>query len=231
MDFSLEVIKNRKESSDAISLKFRKPDIAYKAGQYMLYTLPVEDQKGNSRPFSISSAPSEDFLMLTTKLTGSPFKEKLSSLIEGESINAKGPFGRFLMEFADRHIMIAGGIGITPFRSMIKNALDIGMKTEMVLLYSNKIPEEIAYREELEAWDGRNKHLKVVHTITRPDESGEAWAGRVGRIDEKMIREFAKGDEIFYVCGPPALVTSMLETLKKMNIPESRIRSESFVGY
>ncbi len=230
-EFSLHVLENEEECKDAITLKFLKPQIDYKAGQYLMYSLPVEDPKGNIRPFSLASSPTEDFLLFTTKLTGSVFKNTLATLKKGDVINARGPFGKFVLENSPKHLMIAGGIGITPFRSMIKYAVDTKTKQQITLLYSNKIPEEIAYRDELEKWQKQNKFLRVIQTITRPEESNEQWSGRTGRIDDALIKEHSDVDTMFYVCGPPGMVDAMLELLKQIGIPEERIRLERFAGY
>jgi len=229
--FLLEILDNKKESIDAITVKFLKPQIDYKPGQYLLYSLPVEDPKGNSRPFSLASSPTEDFLMLTTKLSGSVFKNKLASLNKGDTINARGPFGRFVLQDSKKHLMIAGGIGITPFRSMIKYAIENKIKQSITLFYSNKVPEEIAFRNELDKWQQRNENFKLIHTITRPEESKEQWSGRVGRIDSELIKEHLDIDTIIYVCGPPGMVDAMLELLKEIGVPDERVRAERFAGY
>ncbi|MBI4018115.1 MAG: FAD-dependent oxidoreductase [Candidatus Aenigmarchaeota archaeon] len=229
--FSLQVLENTKEASDSIRVKFVKPDIHYKPGQYMIYELPVQDPKGPARDFSLASSPTEDFLMLTTKLTGSPFKQKLAQLRVGDVIDASGPFGGFTIADGPRHLFVAGGIGITPFRSMIKFATDRKLQQEITLLYSNKVPEEIAFRDELEKWRQQNENLKVVHTITRPEESAEKWNGRTGRVDAGLIKENLDAETVVYVCGPPAMVDAILALLKDMDVPEQRTRAEKFEGY
>ncbi|MBI2579224.1 MAG: FAD-dependent oxidoreductase [Candidatus Aenigmarchaeota archaeon] len=229
--FSLVVLESRKEAADTMAIKFEKPQIDYKPGQYMLYELPVQDPEGPTRSFSLASSPTESFLMLTTKLTGSVFKSKLAQMKKGDTINASGPSGRFVLQDSPKHLFIAGGIGITPFRSMIKYAVDTELQEKITLLYSNKVPEEIAFFDELDKWQNQNRFLRVVHTITKPEESEEQWNGRVGRIDAALIKEHLDAETIVYVCGPPGMVDAMVAVLKDIGVPEKRIKAERFEGY
>jgi ferredoxin-NADP reductase len=131
-------------------------------------------------------------------------------------------------------VMIAGGIGISPFRGMIKFALDSGFDEPIVLAYSARTPEEFAFRAELDSIAQRLKNLKVLYTVTRPKESKLSWKGRVGRIDEQFIREAAAGLENpnFYVAGLPEMVESTLGILQsRLGLPEERLWWEPFRGY
>ena len=120
-----------------------------------------------------------------------------------------------------------GGIGITPFRDMIKYATDKKLQIKLTLLYSNKTPDETCYRDEWPLFEKQNPNLKVVNTIT--DDPN--WQGRKGRINEPLIREFSSENTLFYICGPPAMVAGLFELLKIMNVPMSSIRMEKFAGY
>lgn len=234
----LEVMENKKITLDvqAIKLDLGGNDFAYKPGQYVNMTLEVEnDPKGNTRQFSIASSPTEDFLMFATKISDSPFKQKFSKLEKGDVVKVRGPFGQFILEEDPnkQHVMLSGGIGITPLRAMIKYATDKKLPLKIVLLYSNKTPEEIAFSEEFEKWEKQNENLKIVNTITRPEESKEKWEGKTGRIDDRMIREFVpdfKKAE-FYVVGPPGMVDAMVDILEEMKISEEQINVEHFTGY
>lgn len=185
---------------------------------------------GDDRAFSLASSPTEDFLMISIKMTGSGFKEKLDAL-EGQEVTITGPFGRFVFEEGKKqnhsHVMIAGGIGVTPFRSMIKYATDKSLDDRIILLYSNKTEGDISFLEELKHMQNQNKNLSIVHTLTQTESSDY----RTGRIDENLIREEVDDikNSIFYVCGPPVMVDTMVQMLKEMGIKE--IRFERFVGY
>jgi ferredoxin-NADP reductase len=126
--------------------------------------------------------------------------------------------------------MITGGIGITPFRSMIKYCADNGTKSQIILLYGNRNEENIAFKEELEMLTRQNRNLKIVHTLSQPNEN---WKGRQGYIDLQMITEEVPDylERVFYVCGSPELVTSILNVLKTLKITENNVKTENFSGY
>ena len=234
----LELMETKQEAPGTRSFKFdfHETQFTYKPGQYISMQLDVEDPRRNTRSFSLASSPTEsDFVMICTRITDSPFKQKLNSLTPGTRVSVRGPSGRFVLEENEsRHaVLLSGGIGITPFRNMVKFATDSKLDTKMTLLYSNGIPEEIIFREELEHLQKINPNLKVINTITRPDESKVPWQGRVGRIDERLVRESVPDvrDSIFYVCGPPSMVESLVSTLAVIGVATEQIKTEKFTGY
>ena len=208
----------------------------YLPNQFVVLGLQdVQDPRGSDRPFSLSSSPTEtDAIAITTKMTGSPFKERLASLEEGEEAMIRGPMGDFVLDPARPAVMLAGGVGITPLRGMIHYAADMDLPIPVVLLYSNKVPEEIAFREDLEDVAGKWGSLKVIHTITQPKESKTSWAGRTGRIDAALVKEGADGlkNPAIYVAGTPAFGERMVRLLNsEVGVPEEDIRVERFRGY
>ena len=228
--FELEVTKVKYETHDVFSTYFSRDNFDYKPGQYVILELDAEDLEGNTRPLSIASSPTEGFILLSTKIRDTPFKQKLIALKPGDKVKVKGPMGMFtLKEDAKEIVFLGGGIGITPFRDMIKYATDKKLPIKLTLLYSNKTAADIVYKDEWEAFQKQNPNLKVVHTIT--DDA--SWHGRKGRINEAMIKEFCSdvNTAIFYICGPPGMVTGLYELLKTMNIPQSNIKIEKFAGY
>ena len=228
--FELEVTKVKYETHDVFSTYLSRDNFDYKPGQYVILEIDVEDLEGNTRPLSIASSPTEGFILLSTKIRDTPFKQKLVTLKPGDKVKVKGPMGMFtLKEDAKEIVFLGGGIGITPFRDMIKYAADRKLAIKLTLLYSNKTAADIVYKDEWEAFQKQNPNLKVVHTIT--DDA--SWHGRKGRINEAMIKEFCSdvNTAIFYICGPPGMVTGLYELLKTMNIPQSNIKIEKFAGY
>ena len=226
--FELEVTKVKYETHDVFSTYFSK-GFDYKPGQYLMLEIDVEDPEGNTRPLSIASSPTEDFILLSTKIRGTPFKQKLAALNAGGKVKVMGPMGNFILkEDAKEIVFLGGGIGITPFRNMIKYACDKKLPIKMTLLYSNKAPADICYKDEWPLFEEQNPNLKVVNTIT---DATTNWNGRTGRINEAMIREFSSADTLFYICGPPGMVTALSELLKTMNVPISNIKIEKFAGY
>lgn len=226
----LEIVKVKYETYDVFSTYFSRDNFDYKPGQYVILELDVKDLEGNTRPLSIASSPTEDFILLSTKIRDTPFKQKLVTLKQGDKVKAKGPMGIFtLKDDAKEIVFLGGGIGITPFRDMIKYATDKKLAIKMTLLYSNKTPNDICYKDEWDAFEKQNPHLKVVNTIT--DDA--SWHGRKGRINEAMIREFCSdlNSTLFYICGPPGMVDALYNLLKAMNIPQQNIKIEKFAGY
>ncbi len=228
----------RRETPSVTTFRFdtQGSGFSYLPNQFVFLGLPgVQDPRGPFRPFSLSSSPTEtDVLAITSKMTGSPFMDRLASLEEGEEALVRGPLGIFLLEPTRPAIMLAGGVGVTPFRGMIRYAADSKSTNPIVLLCSSKVPEEIVFRGELDdlakAWGG----LKVVHTITRPEESRTAWAGRTGRIDATLVREALDGlnNPVPYVCGTPTSVEAMVRLLRfEVGFPRESIRVERFKGY
>ncbi|MCH8022916.1 MAG: FAD-dependent oxidoreductase, partial [Thaumarchaeota archaeon] len=129
-------------------------------------------------------------------------------------------------------VFLGGGIGITPFRSMAKFATDSNSQYRILLLYSSRSSQEIIYRTLWEELEKTNSNLKVVHTISRPEES-KGWTGKTGRIDAGLIRETVSdlNNTIFYICGPPGLVRALNEMLMLIRIDVHNVLVESFSGY
>lgn len=221
------------ETPTIISVKFKKENINYRAGTYMVYLLDVQDAKGNFRDFSFASSPTEDFILISTRITGTPYKQKLASLKKDDKVSVKGPFGHFFFYPEKEAVMIAGGIGITPFRSMTKYAIDSKLDTKITLFYGSRTPEEIAFRKELYSWQKTNPNFKVVNVISSIKDSKEQWNGLTGFIDEKIIRSNLNhlNNKLFYICGPPPMVDAMFDLLKLIGVKEEDIRVEHFTGY
>lgn len=236
--YHLPLVDEQRETPDVVTFRFARDaeKLQYQAGQYVALKLQdVQDPRGNVRPFTLSSSPTEeDFISITSKMTGSPFKERLLSFEEGEEAEVRGPMGWFTLDPNRPAVMIAGGIGITPFRSMLRDAADRGLNPTIVLLYSNSTPEEITFREELEELAEKLRKLKVVHTISHPERSKSPWHGRTGRINAAMIRLETEGLEgaLHYVCGPPSMVEDISKLLKEgLSLEQGDIRVEKFTGY
>lgn len=207
----------------------------YLPNQFVNLKLPgVQDPWGPMRRFSLSSSPTEDHMSITTKLTGSPFKEALLALRPGDEAQVMGPLGHFVLDPERPAVMIAGGIGIAPFRGMVRYAFDRGLETPVVLLYSNRTPEDITFKGELDGLARELPTLRVIHTITRPNDARVPWGGRVGRIDAGLIQGATQGliGPLYYICGLPEMVEDMALILYRgLGIPAQDIRVERFMGY
>ena len=226
----LTFISKKEEAKDTMTFVFEKPkNHNHAAGQYF-----VMDINGDPRTFSYASSPTEDNIFFTTRMTGSQFKMKLLELKKGDKIQAKGPFGMFtLKEDAENIVMVAGGIGITPMRSMIKYATDKKLKTKITLFYFNKIPESIAFRNDLEVLEAKNKNFELINAITNPKDSKEKWRGETGYLTKELMDKclHTMSDKIFYVSGPPGFVSNVNATIMKQKVPANKIITENFTGY
>jgi len=237
--FELRLIRQETAAWGTVALAFEKPaGFRFKAGQSVDLTLidpPETDAKGSRRALSIVSAPFEDELVFATRLRDSAFKRTLWGLQPGAKVRIEGPFGSFGLhgDVTRPAILLAGGIGITPFMSMIRHALHDAAKRRLVLLYSNRQPRDAAYLAELQQLASRHGDwLEFTPTMTERVSPTE-WQGRQGLIDRALIAsviaEHAR--PVFYVVGPPAMVAAMKELLAGSGVSEDDIRSEDFGGY
>lgn len=232
MKFETSVDEIIKRTDDVKSFRFKRPEgFDYDPGQFLFLTIPIGG-KENTKHFTISSSPTEkEFIEFTKKITDHEFSVALARLEIGDWAQIDGPYGDFTFKGEHPRIgMMTGGIGITPLRSIIKYCSDAGVKSQITLLYGNRSEENIVFREELDLLKEKNPNLRVVHTLSRP---GDGWSGRRGHIDIEMVREEIPdyAARVFYVCGPPALVSECENILKALKIPESKIIAEDFPGY
>lgn len=217
-------------------------DISWLPGQYYYFTvltLTHPDPKGATRHFTIHLSPTEGKRIgFTTRMRSeSGYKQSLDAIKIGTEFDGEGPEGTYILDENENppaggeHVLLAGGIGITPFRAFIKYNVDKGLKDIKIhLIYANSKPAEIAFRRELEDWAKVADNIQVSFTVSEPDKS---WKGLVGRIDEAMVKKLTSNfkDPTYWLCGPPGMVGAMNELMAKMNIPSSKVRSEKFSGY
>ncbi len=223
--FSAPLLKVTKETSDVMTFRFGA-EIDFKPGQFVM--LKVGER---SVAYSISSSPTDrGYIEISMKMGPSDFKKALAAAKPGDVFEIKGPYGVFLFDESRDAIMLAGGIGITSLRSMIRYATTKKLPVRIDLIYSNKTPDDIAFMEELESMGKKNPKFNVMNTITRPE--GRAWKGATGRIDANMIKKISGWEKrVFYVCGPDAMVEGMMQLLKEIDVEEGQIKCEKFTGY
>jgi ferredoxin-NADP reductase len=223
----LKLIEKKQETKDVTSFIFQSPEkIQWLPGQYLHYVLHHEptDDRGSDRWFTNSAAPFENNIRITTRYAtevSSTFKQKLFSLKEGKSIEFSVISGDFTLDVPeDNHVFIAGGIGVTPFRSILKQLDHDKKPINVTLLYANR-DQDVVFKDELEAIAANNPGLKI-HYVFSPEH-----------VDENKIRELVPDimTPIFYVSGPEPMVDALSETLKKMGIKEEHIKGDWFPGY
>ncbi len=208
----------------------------YIAGQFLEWSLPHKqaDSRGTRRYFTISSSPSEKDILLTVKIPEKPstFKSALKNLPIGESIYATSLEGDFIEPKKNdiHYIFIAGGIGITPFRSIIKYLLDTNQQISITLFYAASLQEEFVYKE-LFAEAEKKLEIKTVYIITK--DAPKDWQGEVGHIDEQMIKRYVNNEKqsMYYISGPQPMVLAYEKMLSNMNISKSYIKTDYFPGY
>jgi ferredoxin-NADP reductase len=222
-----------------MAFHFAKPaDFKFQAGQSMNVSLidpPETDGKGNSRSFSIASAPYENELAIATRMRDTAFKRVLKSMPAGGRVGLRGPAGTFTLDGADTRpaVFLAGGIGITPFVSMSRHAAHDRLTRELWLFYSNRRPEDAAFLEELAALPRRNPRYRFVGTMAEMAKSSRPWSGETGFLDRAMLERHLKdlAASVYYVAGPPGLVEAMRKMLADAGVEDEAIRTDEFFGY
>jgi ferredoxin-NADP reductase len=185
--------------------------------------------------FSLVSAPFEQDLIIATRMRDSAFKRALAAAPVGTRVTLDGPFGSLTLHNKRSRpaVLIAGGIGITPFMSMLRQATHDELVHQILLLYSNRQPEDAAFLAELQGLEKRNRNLRVVATMTQAEQSPQPWGGESGSINATLLKKTAATfvDPIYYLVGPPAMVEAMRQTLKSTGVDDDDVRSEEFYGY
>lgn len=234
--FTGTLLEKIQRTSDTTSYRFsRPPEYTFEAGQF--YTITVPSPEGPlTHTFSHCDSPTEDFVELTTRLTGSAFKNVLDALPLGAQVALRGPMGRFVFRYgAPKIAFLTGGVGITPIRSMLRYLADTGGAgrtdgQELVLFYGCMTEDGILYRDEIDGFARAIPGLRVVLVITNPAES---WTGHRGFITADVIRAELADPSAFtyYVVGPPPMIVAMDKVLGELEIPEPQRVVENFAGY
>jgi len=257
--YELTLLEKQKfEGTDIMSFKFSRQNeqqggpnsdnktyLDYTAGQFAFFDIGgvSNDPKGPIRHFTIASSPTEDFILISTRIRDTPYKKRLSSLEKGVKVKVRGPEGKFVLheDYSKAAVLLSGGIGVTPFRSMIKYATDKQLPLKLNMFDSNRDQANILYKNEFDECLKTNRNLKIIYTITPAEEQGQTpptsnWKGERGIINKTMITKYLTTSEldnsVFYVCGPPGMLKAMQNLLQDdLHIPKERIKVEEFTGY
>ena len=234
-------LKSKTEvASGTVAFHLEKPaGFTFRPGQAMDVILADAGEARNTgdgrHAFSIVSAPHEDELVVTTRMRDSAYKKALGSLPIGGVLEIDGPFGSLTLhkKLERAGVLIAGGIGITPFISMLRDAAHRQSPQPLALLYSNRRPEDTAFLAELQQMEKTNPHFKLVATMTDMAKSSQSWHGETGTIDVDYVKRATANlpAPIFYLCGPPGMVEAMRNMLTEAGYDEDDVRSEEFYGY
>ncbi len=226
----------KKETPNVWTLTFEPPSgkkrYDYYPGQFHFLTL----HRGRGLPkeehhFTISSSPTQEGMITSSIKESGDFTAIIGETKKGDPVSVEGPFGRFSHLFYPDDwdfIFIAGGIGITPIRSMLKYMHDTGADANALLIYANHSKKDIAFRDELDGI-GRNGNskLKVVHVLSHPDNN---WQGESGYVNEEILDKYIDDykQKSFYICCPDAMRKAVMKILKKRGVKSRQIRMEVF---
>ncbi len=225
MKFTL--LSKKSVTEDVVSFVFESEQpVAWQPGQYFHYVLPHTDadDRGTERWFTNSAAPSEGHVTISTRLAnegGSSFKQALDNLPIGGQIEADGPEGDFVVgDFSRNYIFVAGGIGITPIRSILTQAAHDGAPLKATLLYANR-NDDIPFKEELDVIAADNPNVTVKYVVD-PE-----------MIDGNMVKRYvdAVDNPVVYISGPEPMVASMVVQLVDLGMSKDKLKTDDFPGY
>ncbi|HXY09662.1 MAG TPA: FAD-dependent oxidoreductase [Terriglobales bacterium] len=231
---------NRVEvAHDTMAFHFEKPmGFDFKPGQSADLTLmnpPETDTEGNTRTFSIASAPFENQLMFATRMRDTAFKRSLKKVAIGTIVTMDSAMGSFTLHKnpAKAAVFLAGGIGITPFFSIVRQAEHDHASHKLYLFCSNRRPEDTPFLDSLQELEKSNPNFKLICTMTDMAKSTQEWKGETGLVDKEMLSRHLTTLQgpIYYIAGPPAMVAGVRKMLVAANVDEDDIRAEDFAGY
>jgi len=239
MNTTSKLVDRQEIAEGTMSFRFEKPfGWTFEAGQSMDITLlaPSEtDAEGNTRTFTIASAPYEKSLMVATRMRDTAFKRVLKVMPLGTAVQIEGPAGDLTLhrDAARAAVFLSGGIGITPFRSIAFAAAKEQLPHRMFLFYSNRRPEHAAFLAELQALEKENPNYKLIASMTGMEKSHRPWHGETGVIGKEMLARHLKDAQspIYYIAGPPEMVKALHAMINESGVDEGDIRAEEFSGY
>jgi ferredoxin-NADP reductase len=239
LDYEAKLVSRVEVAEATTAFYFEKPlGFEFKPGQSADLTLvnpPETDSEGNIRTFSIASAPFEDQLIFATRMRDTAFKRSLKTLPLGTTIKLEPAMGSFTLHKNSTKpaVLLAGGIGITPFFSIVKHVDHERLPHKLYLFYSNHRPEDAPFLENLCNLEKSNPNFRFVATMTEAPRSKRRWEGETGLIDKAMLSRYVNDlrGPIFYIAGPPAMITEMQKMLVASSVDEDDIKTDEFTGY
>lgn len=235
----VRLLRRETVAEGTMAFFFSRPaGFEFRPGQSLLLSLiapPETDSEGDSRTFTIASAPHEPELMIATRMRDTAFKRVLKTMATGGTLSIDGPSGEMTLEDSPTRpaVFLAGGIGITPFRSMALHAAHARLPHRIVLFYGNRRREDAAFLDELEALGRRNPNFRLVALMSEPAKSARPWSGETGFIRRELIERHLPEPRsaLYYFAGPPAMTGAMHALLEDLGVAEEAMRYEEFYGY
>ena len=234
---NIKLLRKEGVAEETMAFHFEKPaGFEYRAGQFGDFTLinpPETDAEGNTRGFSLASAPDDRDLMIATRMRYTAFKRVLKNLPLGAAVKLDAPYGDFTLHKTQTTpaVYLTGGIGITPVRSIIAAATRQKLPHKITLLYANRTAQSAAFTSDLLTFADRNPNLTFVSVVAE----GKAPGGKAetGLINRAMLQKYVPDMQapIYYLSGPAAMVAAMRKILTEAKVNEENIRTEEFSGY
>jgi ferredoxin-NADP reductase len=226
-------------AQDTVAFQFERPrTFLFKAGQSIdlaLLGAAPDGSDGLTHTFSIASSPFVEEILVATRMRNSAFKRALSLLPLGSRVNIKGPMGAFTLHHnaSKAAVFFAGGIGITPFLSMLCSAAEDKTQRSIALFYANRYLEDAAFMDALWNLESSNTNFHFVPTFTRIEGTLRGWQGEIGHIGPGMLAKHVSNlrGPIFYIAGPSGMVAVTRRMLVDAGVDEDDIRTEEFAGY
>lgn len=222
-----EVLDVAKESSSITTLVLKGESLGHKAGQFVFISVEEGSGFGETHPFTVSSAPGEPCISLTIKAVGD-FTSSIGPGLKGKRVFIEGPYGNFILPVHTSLglVFLAGGIGITPFLSMLRQLRKCSERRQVTLIWANKRKEDAFCIPEIERASSNINGLRVVHVFSQEP----TWNGERGRVNEDLIRRTVQDplSSLYYVCGPPGFMKTVLGILKAMGVPGNAVKWERF---
>jgi ferredoxin-NADP reductase len=233
---TVRLIERLEVARDTLAFRFEKPaGFEFRAGQHVRLVLPgpaTRPVAETSRRFSLASAPTEPFLMIATRMRGTPFKDALAACPIGAELGIEGPLGGLTLHDDPTvpAVLLARGIGITPFRSILQESASLHHSHRFFLFYSNRQAPDAPFLGELEALERQHANITLIVTMTQP---GELWSGETGHLDPDLIARYLKNvsPPVYYLSGPGRMVHGLESALITRGVRRDRLRMEVFEGY
>jgi len=204
--------------------------LSFRPGQFftiVIPSMPYNDERGNRRVFSIVNSPHEPGITMATRMRDSAFKRTLGEMPEGAEVQIGPIAGRFLLPTDSTRpiVMIAGGIGIAPFISMLRFAGEQRLSHSFTLLYANRNAESAAFLDELQAMPG----LRLIATM----DGDPAWPHEKRMISAQFIKDYVPNaaECLFMVAGPPGMDKAIVQALGEVGVDSANVKTEHFIGY
>ena len=237
--YQIKLTSKKEVASGTMAFHFEKPKgFTFKSGQFADFTLsnPSQtDAEGNTRGFSLASAPYEEDLMVATRMRDTAFKRELKVMKPGTEIAMDAPYGSLTLHNNAQipAVFLTGGIGITPVRSIVLQAAHDKLPHKIFVFDSNRTPEATAFLDELREVPKNNPNFIFVGTMTEMQNSKSEWQGETGYVTKAMLMKYVDDLTlpIYYVSGPASMVAAMRKLLNESGVNDDNIRTEEFTGY